>query len=400
MSSDNPYEKLKRASGYPCPVPWTEISTTPTGEWRMCCYANAFPDMSVKSHTPLEVMTSERMNTIRKAMMEGNTAVYQPWCDRCIVMERQGQVSRRQKRWENLSVRGVNTMVLSNEDTGELGATFFEHFDIKFAGNKCNLRCYMCHPFYSSSVAAEWKKLGWWNGPKHINPFDDLDDTQLERWWQGFRDCVPYIKVLNFTGGEPFLMDDYWAIVQQVISMGGASDMELHFSTNATRLEHRGTSVQSLFDRFKRVHAQVSIDAYGKQYDWIRYPADYSEVIGNTATLHGRNKVDVQVTTVVSALSVWSLPQLLAEMDYLDWGWRFDNVLTDPSYMRVSSLPKAAKDRLRHILTDPCFSGILSLLDEPEVPEHWRQLVAHCDALDRARGTNWREVFPELGELA
>ena len=397
MSSDNPYDKLKKASGYPCPVPWTEISSTPMGEWRMCCYANPFPDMSLKSHTPLEVMTSDRMNKIRKAMLEGNTAVYQPWCDRCIVMERQGQTSRRQKRWENLSVRGVNTMVLSH-DTGELGATFFEHFDIKFAGNKCNLRCYMCHPFYSSAVAAEWKKLGWWNGPKHMNPLDSLDDEQLERWWQGFRDCVPYIKVLNFTGGEPFMMDDYWAIIEQIVSMGAASEMELHLSTNATKLEHRGKSVQGYFNSFKRVHVQVSVDAAGEQYDWIRYPARYNNVLMNIETLRGRPKVDVQVTTVVSALSVFSLPALLADMDHEDWGWRFDNVLTDPPYMRVSSLPMWAKDRLRHILTDPCFSGILSLLDEPEVPQHWDQLVAHCDGLDSVRGTDWRKTFPLLGD--
>ncbi len=382
-----------------CPVPWSELSTTPTGEWRMCCYANKFPDMTVRSHTPMYVHLSERMNKIRKAMIDGRQAVYEPFCERCIVMEQQGQTSRRQKRWEAVSADTCHAI----EETKINGAMPFsniEHFDIKFTGNKCNLRCYMCHPFYSSGVALEWKKMGWWNGPRHINPFTDLDEKEETQWWVGFEEVLPDIKVLNFTGGEPFLMDEYWQIIEFAINSGYSTGMELHLSSNMTNLLYRGRSVMDYFERFKHVHVQASVDAFGPQYNYIRYPGGYSAVMDNCNRVFSMERVDLQVTVVVSALSVFSLPALLEDMDIRGFPFRFDNVLTEPKYMRVSSLPMEAKRRLRYVLTDERFDGILPLLDEPENLDHWEQLKVHLGKLDEMRGTDWRREFPLLGEVA
>ena len=365
----------------------------------MCCYANKFPDMTIKTHTPLEVMTGSRMDRIRVAMMNGERSIYEPFCERCLVMEKQGQTSRRQKRWDAITDETRAAINATNVD-GSLKWTHLEHFDIKFTGNKCNLRCYMCHPFYSSGVALEWKKMGWWNGPRHINPFADLTDSECERWWEGFDQIIPYVRVLNFTGGEPFIMDEYWAILDHVISTGAASKMELHLSSNFTTMEYRGKSVRQYFDKFERVHVQASVDAFGPHYKYIRYPGKYSEVISNLTLAKQWVNVDLQVTAVVSALSVFSLPALHEHMAELRLPFRFDNVLTEPKYMRVSSLPMWAKDRLRHILTHDDFGSIRALLDEPEVPEHWNQLVTHLDGLDRIRGTNWRQEFVLLGENA
>ncbi len=383
-----------------CPVPWSEISTTTTGKWRMCCYANEFPDMDVRTHTPLEVIHSDRMNKIRVAMANGDRRIYEPWCERCIVMERQGQVSRREKRWEMFSANTQAAMHSTNEN-GTMSFTHLEHFDIKFTGNKCNLRCYMCHPYYSSGVALDWQKMGWWNGPRHINPFADMTDDESARWWEGFEEVLPTIKVLNFTGGEPFLMDEYWHIIEFVINGGFAKDIELHLSSNMTELTYRGRSVRDYFHKFKRVHLQVSIDGYGPQYNYIRYPASYSKVIDNIHTIDEFNggRIDIQITAVMSALSVFSLPALMEDMDQRGLPLRFDNVLTEPKYMRVASLPMEAKRRLRYVLTDERTFGMLPLLDEPENLDHWAQLKLHLDKLDAIHDKRWRHEFPLLGEV-
>jgi hypothetical protein len=353
-------EDLKKAGG--CPVPWSELSSKTTGTWRMCCYQTVpFSDMTINTHTPREVMESERLNKIRAAMMSGNKNLYMPFCDRCFVMEERGQVSRREKRWDIVSEETKRCMELTQED-GKLPFINYELFDIKFTGNKCNLRCYMCDADHSSNLANERKKLGWHSGPIHLNPFKDMDDKQRYDWWEGFIEAMPFIKVINLT-----------------------------------TLNYRGKSLRDFFPKFKEIHLQVSLDGYGEQYDWVRYPASYDAVIENLKQVMGIDNVELQISITISALTIEALPKLYDHMKELGVELRFDNVLYHPHYLQVSSLPLVIKDRLRPVLENRGFDDLVKLLYVPENLQHWKQLVDYLDALDGHRGTDWRKTFPLVG---
>ena len=388
-------EDIKKAGG--CPVPWSELSSKTTGTWRMCCYQTVpFSDMTIDTHTPREVMESERLNKIRAAMMSGNKNLYMPFCERCFVMEEQGQVSRREKRWDGVSEETKRCMELTQED-GKLPFINYELFDIKFTGNKCNLRCYMCDAEHSSNLANERKKLGWHSGPVHLNPFKSMDDKQRYDWWDGFIEAMPFIKIINFTGGEPFIMDDYWDIINLLVKRDLAKDIAMHTSTNLTTLNYRGKSMRDFFPKFKEIHLQVSLDGYGEQYEWVRYPASYDAVIENLKQVMRIDNVDLQISITISALTIEALPKLYDHMQELGVELRFDNVLYHPHHLQVSSLPLVIKDRLRPVLENRGFDDLVKLLYVPENLQHWKQLVDYLDALDGHRGTDWRKTFPIIG---
>lgn len=391
-------EDLKKKGG--CPVPWSELSSKTDGTWRMCCFQRTpFADMNINTHTPREVMESERLNKIRAAMMSGNKHIYMPFCERCFEMEDQGQVSRRERRWKWLSEE-TKASIEATPETGELPFIHYERFDVKFTGNKCNLRCYMCSPDFSSNFANEWRKLGWHSGPIHLNPYKSMDDGEQDHWWKGFIEAMPHIKVITFTGGEPFIMDDYWDMIDLLIEHGHAKDMILNISTNLTMLDYKGKSVIDLFPEFKRVNLQVSLDGFGEQYEWIRYPASYDTVIDNLKQVMLLDNIDLKVSITISTLSIEALPKLHDHMTELGVIFWFDNVLYYPVHLQVSSLPMVVKERLRPLLTGRGYDDLMKLLDAPENLKHWEKTVAYLDALDGNRGTNWRKTFPVIsGEI-
>jgi len=389
------FDELKKNGG--CPTPWSELSTKTDGTWRMCCFQKRpFSDMTIHTHTPREVMESDRLNKIRAAMVAGDRHIYEPWCERCYRMEEQGQVSRRQRRWKYMS-DDTRRCIEETGDNGELPFIHYERFDVKFTGNKCNLRCYMCSPDFSSSFALEWRKLGWHSGPIHLNPYKEMDDGEEDHWWKGFKEALPYIKVITFTGGEPFIIDEYWDMLDEIVERDLAKDMILNISTNLTMLDYRGRSVRDYFPKFKRIHLQVSLDGHGEQYEWIRYPANYDSVIENLKQVIGMEKVQLKVSITVSALSIEALPRLHDHMKEFDVGFWYDNVLYYPVHLQVSSLPMVVKERLRPHLAGRGYDDLEKLLDQPENMDHWNQLVTYLDALDVNRGTDWRKTFPIIG---
>jgi len=388
-------EDLKKAGG--CPSAWSELSSKTNGAWRICCFQRAPFDMNINTHTPHEVMESDLMNSIRAGMMAGDESVYMPWCERCHRMEEEGQVSRRERRCDNISDETIECIEQTGED-GRLPFIHYERFDVKFTGNKCNLRCYMCSPEFSSNFANEWRKLGWHSGPIHLNPYKNMDDDQQDHWWKGFIEAMPFIKVITFTVGEPFIIDDYWDMIDLLIERDYAKDMVLNISTNLTLLEYKGKSVCDLFPKFKRVNLQVSIDGFGEQYEWIRYPASYDTVINNLKQVMLLDNIDLKVSITISALSIEALPKLHAHMSAMGVDFWFDNVLYYPEHLQVSSLPTVIKERLRPTLEGNGFDDLIKLLDAPENFGHWVKTMKYLDALDGNRGTDWRKTFPVIGK--
>jgi len=174
--------------------------------------------------------------------------------------------------------------------------------------------------------------------------------------------------------------------------------MVLNISTNLTVLEYKGKSVCDLFPKFKKVNLQVSLDGYGEQYEWVRYPASYDTVIGNLKQIMKLDNIDLKVSITISTLTIEALPRLRDHMEELGVLFWFDNVLYYPVHLQVSSLPTVVKERLRPVLKGKGFDDLVKLLDAPENLGHWVKVVRYLDALDGNRGTDWRKTFPVIGE--
>ena len=74
---------------------------------------------------------------------------------------------------------------------------------------------------------------------------------------------------LYFAGGESTVIEEHYTLLEEVVKRGYAKQIELRYNSNGVEMPQR---LFDLWDEFKRVRFHYSIDAHGKQNDYIRYP--------------------------------------------------------------------------------------------------------------------------------
>lgn len=395
-------------NGVFCPEAWVGISNHSTGRHRLCCYA-APSGHSLNDTTPLEYLNTEEVKRTRLAMLAGDRSGASA-CERCHYNEDRGIQSRRQRLmegWETsdqIMTRILEVVNTTREDGG-INPIYIDRMDIKFIGNKCNLRCLPCDAHNSSSIAIEQKKIGELP-PDHKTIFDPLNELPMEmneRFWDHFDQILPIVRVLNFTGGEPFMIDAYWRMLDRAIELGHAQDMELHMTSNLTMIKYGKRNVMDYFGKFKKVQIWASLDSTYDFNNYMRYPSDFFTVIRNAQLLQFIHpNVQIEITSVINAFSVKMLPELHRQLK--EWGieHNFNNILYYPIYQRVENLPERIKrSYLEQFYADPkireTFASVISLLETPDPGEDYlEKLVALCRSRDKHRGTDFTKLWPEF----
>lgn len=276
-----------------------------------------------------------RLNEIRKTWLSGN------WPDACInckKTEDAGKISRRQS---------VNMWYDENNiQEGKLARIDY------WTGNICNLRCAICGP--ENSIAWQ-KELGISKQTREIvtnNSWKNLDLTYL-RW-------------IHFNGGEPLLIDEH---IELLKSIPNPSQVHLNYNTNGT--VRPSIELIKLWEKFKLVQIDFSIDGIGKRFEYMRYPANWNQVKENLFWF--RNTMPVNTMFDINA-TISILNQACIK-DTQTWFFQNynQNRLGDPVVFRTQDA-----------------YGCLSLNADKSAA------IKYLDSLDKRRGTNWKEIFPEL----
>lgn len=128
--------------------------------------------------------------------------------------------------------------------------------------NQCNLECIMCDGNYSSSIRMNREKLP---AIKNLYKADFLETV---------KDGIPYLKVVRFLGGEPFLITQYIEIIQNIININPAC--KIYIQTNGTILNNRVKKIIA----HKNVHLSISIDSLQKEvYETIRKNGSFDRLM-------------------------------------------------------------------------------------------------------------------------
>lgn len=127
--------------------------------------------------------------------------------------------------------------------------------------NTCNLQCVMCSGIVSSSIRKCRENL-----PPLENHYDENFVEQLKEF-------LPHAKEIKFYGGEPFLIDTYYKIWDELVKI--KSNAKLHVVTNGTILNDK---VKNYLRKLKFT-ITVSFDAMNKElFESIRVGADFDKV--------------------------------------------------------------------------------------------------------------------------
>lgn len=399
----NDVEQLYENGGF-CPEGWVGISSNTNGDWRLCCYTSSVGG-TIRDTGLIDHINHPDRCKVRLSMIQNDEDHLRSICRKCYYQEDNGLLSRRDRvmmnfRHDERTKAGVLAVMNSMDQDGRIEPSYIHQLDIKFIGNQCNLKCFTCGPKSSSSLGVEGKALGELPQDYHPVqiPLSDVSAEMNEKFWDDFRRILPSVRVLNFTGGEPFMMNAYWDMIDMAIDSGLASQMELHLSSNVSAIKWNRGNIMDCFRAFQRVRLQASIDGYQEYNDYIRYPSQFDILIGNIERIRDTiPDTEIVVSSVVSALSVKSIKDLHEFVIARGFQHTYSNVLESPRYQRTEYLPEGVKQQYRDIYEgDERFQDIHRLLDKPENLDHHRAVLNRLRALDKHRGTDACQLWPEF----
>ena len=165
-----------------------------------------------------------------------------------------------------------------------------------------------------------------------------------QEFWNSIDKITDQIRYLEFTGGEPFMIKEHFQFLEAIVDRGIAGQVEIHYNTNGTQFpEH----AENIWQHFKCVEIAFSIDDLGPRFEYQRTNAVWSEVEFNIArycAMRDRNpNIKLQVCITVNAFNVMSLESVANWADAQGFDFIYWNMLHQPSYLSIASLPETAK---------------------------------------------------------
>jgi len=384
-----------------CILPWTAMEVQPNGTVKPCCmYKDTLKnengqEFKVDTHSMEEIWNSPAYDEIRQRFLAGT----QPrGCHRCWMEELSGKSSKRIRDNKKYRHHIKDKSIFDNVQP--------RYLDLKL-GNICNLKCRICSPQYSSKWITEQKRYDKIDGiSKEYNRLDWPEKS--EYFWKNIEELMPYIEHLDFTGGEPFMIQEHFQLLEKFVKSGYAKKVTLHYNTNGTQLPLE--AMNSLFPKFKEVDVHFSIDGVGKHYEYQRHPAKWDVAIHTLTEFkkyiqkletENRNNFTIQICHTVNIFNVYYLPE------FLEWANDIGidvylNSLHEPMHYNITCLPVSYKKIIEAKLlrfTDVDLKQIIKFMNSSSHPRHFKNLTSHITRMDIVRHESFGKVFPEIAGL-
>jgi len=368
-----------------CLVPWTSIDIRPNGTIAPCCKYRETPEekLNITQVSIDDYTNSTFLKKIKDTMLQNK---WPEGCFRCKQEEASGIKSKRILDYERWPVE-FDTY---NEDKGYIIAA------IAF-GNTCNLKCITCH----SGASSLWRKEYFDIYGIDNAPVDKLSSDASEIY-----DAMPNIIHLDIPGGEPFLSEikKQKRLLQRYIDSGQSKDITLHYTTNGQIFP--GQEWWNLWQNFKEIDMQLSIDGVGKRYEYIRFPAKEGTIEKNIQLYIEKEKTNnnlrLSVSHTVSSYSIYYLTEFFDWCEQVGLPRPWCGVVNTPKHMRPQVFPQAIKNKIIKHLNSSRHQDVhtwATYLTNNDSSGHYEKFLQITDAHDRYRKLSFANTFPEVKEL-
>lgn len=397
-----------------CSFGWNHQFLGPGGQVKPCCRftGQVIPkENNIRDYSLSEVFTGDFQTDLRDDMLHGRR---NSGCIKCWQEEDAGK---------NMSIRQNY-----NRDIERLGDLHYDldvnnpkitWLELSF-NNRCNLRCRMCGPFFSTNWYKDWEITKEYHGwrpndiPKYIEEHPEphtIDMSKLDN-------ILPNIRHLKLTGGEPFLMPEYSVILQKLVDMGQAKNVYLNYSTNLTVMPKK--SLIKLWSHFKYIEFATSLDGVGPVIEYVRHPTDFKTVEKVTQRLMELSH-DMNITvgsrptiTIYNILDIPNITNWWAEMmdkyykePFGNNTWLNHTHAAAPNHLSLPVLPQHCRDIVLERLWDKGpnkkqkqnWNQLCNYMNSQNLTCFIPKFVDFTTRLDNARGESFRSVVPEFSSL-
>jgi MoaA/NifB/PqqE/SkfB family radical SAM enzyme len=393
-------------NGVFCALPFLHLHVNAKGNVKPCCISpTTSEDVGKLSESSLEeIFNNDKMKQMRLDMING---VPRPdFCKACYKNEEAGFQSHRHSMNAGFQ-KSVEPALDTMAEDGYLEPKL-KYIDTRYS-NLCNLKCRTCNGTYSTS----WSKENADNGKgiyKELKAYTEKDPLDNQ-----------YVNVERayFAGGEPLIMPEHYDTLRKIIETGRASEVELAYNTNMTKLNYNKQYLPDLWKQFKSVHLGLSIDNVGERANYIRHGnVKWNKIEQNIKTLRDYSNVDFVISPTVSMMSAYTVTDMhrylfenniIRDIDQI----RF-NLLHEPGYYSVKILPDSIKKEIQakiadHITWIEDNNGSQVTVNEFQtlsdyLNNKWtdfeqmlwtNHLIKEINSLDNIRNESFPDTFPE-----
>lgn len=328
-----------------CILPFISMSNNNNGDYRVCCDSFGFGP-NIQTDDAIEVWNGEFYNQLRKDLING---VRNKNCAACWKAEKNGGHSMRKSENSNYQEEDI-VRIIEEKPLPIL-------FDFKL-GNLCNLKCIMCCQLDSSLHETEVKQWSSNNVklPKLLEyieiKFKDqnqqyrIDKENCDVILENFKDLIPNLKTLRLVGGEPLINPLTRILVDRIIELGYAKELDLDIITNLTDID---ISFIKHLEQFKSVALTCSYDHVDPdKFHYIRFPADYKKFKSNFDLVLNSN-LNVSISTTFSIFNIFDLEQIMDEFEKIGVVISFNYVM-NPNYFSIKYLSNEQKQKVIEIV--------------------------------------------------
>ena len=416
--TSNLSSEIKNGEIWFCSAPFQMLYCNTLGELMPCSWAAEKYGSNIENTDLTDWFINDPlMNDLRSEMTskdDFNKQAINKICGNCIKQEKLYGRSRRQA---SLKIQSndrslwprIEAAVQEFKDTG-VGSMQHRVFEVqlKIYGNKCNLDCYMCHP-YDSNIRHDTL-----DSVEHIDQdvfdpkymilgqyaYDRAKELDLNKITEQIAVVAPYIWNLKLIGGEPLVMKSYYKLLDAIVATGHAKDIKIKYQTNLSALGIDRFKIVDYFDKFRFFEVTVSLDGIGKVNDYIRRRGNFDVIVDNIKQLKKYDNVTVNLNGTISFLSVLRFYELIQWIENHEE--LFDQVnwsnIRKPEKLCANNLPLDLKQKLI-----PMYDGwpdIQNVLRE-ESEYDYSDAIDYLLMNDKYyEGTKWEmhlfDVFPEL----
>jgi len=257
--------------------------------------------------------------------------------------------------------------------------------------NTCNFACVYCGPDLSSQWAVEL------NMPQKINK--DAFNQSLSYIDRNLHN----VEHVYLAGGEPLLIKENISLLNKIYEIN--PDIEIRINTNLSIINN---TIYNILKKFKNVHWTVSVDAIGKEFEYIRYGGNWEVFVKNLKQL----STDFNI---INFNLVWFILNYNSIFDCIDFllGIGFHentfivNPLEWPNHLNVLNLPQSKvvdlefkiKEKLKTTNPNHALHNSLGLMLSRLAETFNKDLngvKSLLSELDHRRNLDSRSVFPEL----
>ncbi len=366
-----------------CVLPWTGFELEPDGTVKNCIISTTKIGDTFTQDIQQILSSKENLET-KKAMLEDKKPKN---CAGCYLQE------NNRKNLSSISSRlyyNKELAKLVDKDLFDKIENFsLHHVDLRWT-NHCNQACVYCGPEYSSKWAQELgtKIQSSYKNRKKVKNF--------------VFENVKKLKNVYLAGGEPLLMNENKEFLELLLKENASVNIRVNTNLSSTH-----TGVFDLLCNFKNIHWTVSVDAIEKEYEYIRYHANWNYFIKNLRDIQKlKHKITFNMLYfILNYDSIFSTVNFFKGQGFHENSFVI-GPLYQPKYLNVLNLPdtilESIKAKLRAEINksdyylknsyENIYNYILTTSWEKDIKKFFEGILT----LDLRRNQSATKVFPEV----